>query len=299
MSQEYNTNDELKKLILIDGCGLLFKAYYGIPQILAKDYTPVGAIYGFIRSLKMLMKYFTSFNSNLYLAVALDTANRKTKIRYQMYSKYKGNRSSTPQDLIAQLQLVRVMLDVFGINLLEDETGEADDVIASYTRHAVNSGFETIIVSNDKDLMQLISDKVKFYDINKKRLCYSTDIIERFGVNSEQIVDFLSMVGDKSDNIPGIKGIGSKTASQLINQYGSLEGIYNNLYKIKSNKIRHYLSSGYAQAQFAKSLIKLNEDLIIKHELESFKWHGFKAKESGIKAFLHKYSLESLIWIIK
>lgn len=284
--------------MIIDGCGMLFRAYYAVPPVFSQDKVPVGALYGFIKSLRFLLNNVSKNNSELALAVALDVG-RKDNFRYQIYSEYKGNRSETPEDLIAQLKLARPMLDAFGIKHLSDASCEADDVIAAYANHAAKKDYEVVIASSDKDLMQLISDKITFFDINKKDFCSAEDVYKKFSVEPHQIVDYLSMVGDRADNIPGIKGIGQKIAAGLLNRFETLEGIYANLNKITELRIKKLLEIGYESAMLSRRLVMLKDTVELTHQLEEMVWNGFSAYSKTIEEFLKQYSLEFLIRMLK
>jgi DNA polymerase-1 len=277
---------------------MLFRAYYAVPPILSQDNIPVGALYGFIKSLRFLLRNISTKDSELMLAVALDTG-KKDNFRYKIYSEYKGNRASTPEDLIAQLKLTKPMLDAFGIKYLSDITCEADDVIAAYANHAAMSDYEVVIVSSDKDLMQLISDKITFFDINKKGFCSAEDVYEKFLVGPHQICDYLSMVGDRADNIPGVKGIGQKIAAALLQRFETLDGIYANIHRITEERVKKLLENGHESAMLSRSLVTLKNEIELIHKLEDMRWHGFSANHSTIEPFLKQYSLESLIGMLK
>ena len=232
------------------------------------------------------------------LAVALDSA-KKDNFRYKIYSEYKSNRSATPDDLKAQLKLTKPMLDAFGIQHLSDSSCEADDVIAAYANHAAMNDYEVVIVSSDKDLMQLISEKITFFDIGKKSFCSVEDVYEKFSVGPHQICDYLSMVGDRADNIPGIKGIGQKIAANLLNKFETLDNIYNNIHSINEIRIRNLLENGYESAMLSKSLVILKDKIELHYQIEDMKWHGFSANAQSIGEFLSQYSLEYLIGVLK
>ena len=266
--------------------------------MLSQDNTPVAAIYGFIKSLSFMLRMITTKQEAILLTVALDVGKGEN-FRYQIYSEYKGNRSSTPEDLIVQLKLAKPMLDAFGIKYVSDATCEADDVIATYAKQAAANGYKVVIVSSDKDLMQLISDEIMFFDIIKKSYCSAEDVYEKFLVGPHQICDYLSMVGDRADNIPGIRGIGKQSAAKLLGIFDSLDGIYDNLNKISDIKTKKMLENGYELAMLSKRLVTLNENIPTVYRLEEMKWNGFNANIETIKEFLYTYSLESLIRILK
>ena len=189
------------------------------------------------------------------------------------------------------------MLDSFGIKYVYDQSSEADDVIGAYARHGEENGYEVVIVSGDKDLMQLISDKVMFFDITKKKFCTVEDVKDKFGVRPDQICDYLSIVGDRADNIPGIRGIGNKIAADLLERFGTLDDIYANIEKIDQSRTRNLLENGYDLAMLSKKLVKLKEDVDLQYQLDDMRWNGFQENGQKISQFLIRYSLESLIKI--
>lgn len=289
-----------KRFVIIDGCGLLFRAYYAVPQMLSQDNFPVGAIYGFIQSLKFIINRLIPRKNSIptMLAIALDIGGGEN-FRYKIYGEYKKNRKSIPEDLVSQLKLIRPMLDAFGITYISDPTCEADDIIATYTKYAVQNNYDVTIISSDKDLMQLISQDVSFFDINKKKFCSENDVFEKFLVTPKQICDYLSIVGDRADNIPGVRGIGKKIASELLNKFQTLESIYDNLHAITEIKIKSMLENGYESAMLSKKLVTLNDSVQLHFSMDELQWHGFHAKSSSISDFLSQYSLESLIGVFK
>ncbi len=262
--------------------------------MLSHDSQPVGAIYGFIQSLKFILRRVFSRNNESFLTIALDVGGGQN-FRYSIYEAYKQNRKSAPEDLIFQLQLSRPMLDSFGIKYVYDKHSEADDVIGAYARHAADNGYEVVIVSGDKDLMQLISDQIMFFDITKKRFCTVEDVYDKFGVRPDQICDYLSIVGDKADNIPGIRGLGNKIAVELLQKFETLDGIYKNIEQILPGRIKNLLEIGYESALLSRSLIQLKTDVDLQYSLNDMKWNGFQEHSSKISEFLTRYSLDSLI----
>ncbi len=283
-----------KRLVIVDGSSLFFRAYYAVPQMLSQDNYPVGALYGFIQSLKFVLRRVLSKKHESFLAVALDVGGG-SNFRYEIYDSYKNNRKAAPPDLIYQLQLSQPMLDAFGIKYLYDKNCEADDVIAAYAKHAAEQNYEVVIVSGDKDLMQLISDRILFFDITKKKFCNFTDVYDKFGVRPDQICDYLSIVGDRADNIPGIRGIGKKIAAELLKNFENLEYIYENIHNIEQPRVRKLLENGYESAILSRKLVMLKDNLMLQHTIDDMKWFGFKQNTEQISSFLTRYSLESLI----
>ena len=240
-------------LFLIDGSGFIFRAYHALPPLTSPDGTPVGAVLGFTN---MLVKILTDMDAH-YLAVIFD-AGRQT-FRNDLYPDYKANRRETPEDLIPQFPLIRQACTAFGVPLFETAGFEADDIIASYV--ALEKDREIIIVSSDKDLMQLVSDRVKLYDPIKNKVIDKAGVREKFEVGPEQVVDVQALAGDSSDNIPGVPGIGIKTASALIQEFGTLEDLLNKAHTIKQEKRRESLVQFADQARLSKQLVTLSPDV--------------------------------------
>ena len=242
------------RCILVDGSGFIFRAYHSLPPLTRPDGTPVGAVYGFIN---MLLKLRDSMPAT-HLAVIFD-AGRKT-FRNELYPEYKANRPEPPEDLIPQFPLVREATRAMDLPAVELPGCEADDVIATYAKQASEQGMEVVIVSSDKDLMQLVSENVHLYDAMKNREIGREQVIEKFGVPPELVGDALALIGDTSDNIPGVPGIGPKTAAELITQFGSLEEVLARASEIKQNKRRESIEGNAEQARLSRVLVALKED---------------------------------------
>jgi DNA polymerase I len=240
-------------LFLIDGSGFIFRAYHALPPLTRSDGTPIGAVLGFTN---MLVKILTDMQAH-YLAVIFD-AGRRT-FRNDLYPNYKANRRETPEDLIPQFPLIRQACQAFGVPLFEKEGVEADDIIATYA--AQQKEREVIIVSSDKDLMQLVSDRVKLYDPIKNKIIDTQGVYEKFEVAPTQVIDVQSLAGDSSDNIPGVPGIGIKTAATLIQEFGTLENLLENAHTIKQEKRRASLIQFKEQAELSKKLVTLKTDV--------------------------------------
>ena len=195
-----------EKLLLVDGSGYIFRAFHALPPMTRPDGTPVNAVYGFT---SMLMKLVDDMQPD-HIAVIFDTS-RKT-FRSEIYPQYKANRSEPPDELIPQFPLVRAATEALGLPQIEAPGFEADDLIATYARIAEADGLETIIVSSDKDLMQLVRGNVTMLDPMKQRRIGADEVVERFGVPPEKVVDVQALAGDSTDNVPGVPGIGVKTA---------------------------------------------------------------------------------------
>ena len=223
---------------LIDGSGYIFRAYYALPPLTRKsDGLPTGAVSGFCSMLFKLLEDSKS-NQNLqkptHFAVIFDSA-RKT-FRNEIYSDYKANRAEAPDDLAPQFDYIRKSVLAFNLPSLELINYEADDLIATYVEMILKEGAKVTIVSSDKDLMQLYKKNVRIYDPMKNKFINKDDVFNKFGVTAEKVIDVQSLAGDSVDNIPGIPGIGVKTAALLINEYGDLDGLFENSEKIKQKK---------------------------------------------------------------
>lgn len=244
-------------LTLIDGNSLLFRAYYGVHSRLTRaDGTPTGAVYGFFN---MILPILASAKPNDAFVCVFD-ASRIT-FRQDIYPEYKMNRSETPADLIAQGQMIQSGLISMGMPVLCVPGVEADDVIATLARKNCTEQNATRIITSDKDLMQLVSDCVFLYDGMKNREIHESEVLEKFGVTPHQVIDVQSLMGDSSDNVPGVPGIGPKKASELINQFGTLDNLYANLDDVKNERIRNLLRDNREMAYISRKLVSLKTDV--------------------------------------
>ncbi len=281
----------MKKIALIDGYGFVFRAYHSMPELTRADGTPVGAVYGFTN---MLIKLLASLDVS-HLAVVFD-AGSKT-FRHDIDPKYKANRPPCPEDLKPQFPIVREAAESLNLAILEKAGVEADDIIATLAKKYSKDGYEVTIVSSDKDLMQLVDDKVTMYDAMKNKIVGKDQVFEKFGVNPDKVLDILSLMGDASDNVPGVRGIGPKTASELINNYGSLEGIFENLDKIKQKKRKECLENGHENALLSRKLITLKEDVEIGLTDEDLEIKGIDGEK--LVHFLDEQGFRSLLQRVK
>ncbi len=257
---------------LIDGSGYIFRAYYALPPLTRKsDGLPVGAVSGFCNMLFKLLEDSKS-NDNLekptHFAVIFDSARKN--FRNEIYSEYKGNRSDAPDDLIPQFEYIRKSVKAFNLPSIELINYEADDLIATYVENILDLGAKVTIVSSDKDLMQLYKKGVRIYDPMKNKFINKDDVLNKFGVTADKVIDVQSLAGDSTDNVPGVPGIGIKTAAELINQYGTLENLLKNASKIKQNKRRETLIKNREDAIVSKKLVTLKKDVPIKNKIEEF-----------------------------
>ncbi len=258
---------------LIDGSGYIFRAYYALPQLTRKsDGLPTGAVSGFC---SMLFKLLEDSKSNenkqrpSHFAVIFDSA-RKT-FRNEIYSEYKANRSEAPDDLAPQFEYIRKSVLAFNLPSVELINYEADDLIATYVDQILKKGAKVTIVSSDKDLMQLFKKDVRIFDPMKNKFITDEDVQKKFGVNSSKVIDVQSLAGDSSDNVPGVPGIGVKTAAELINKYGTLENLLKSANEIKQNKRRETLIENKDKALISKKLVTLKHDAPVDRDLNEFK----------------------------
>ena len=257
---------------LIDGSGYIFRAYYALPPLSRKkDGLPTGAVSGFCSMLFKLLEEARSDDSKnkpTHFAVIFDSARKN--FRNEIYKDYKANRSEAPEDLIPQFEYIRKSVQAFNLPSIELINYEADDLIATYAKKIIDAGAKVTIVSSDKDLMQLVSNDIRLYDPMKNRVIGKNEVKEKFGVTPEQVIDVQSLAGDSSDNIPGVPGIGIKTAAELINKYGNLDNLLKKASEIKQNKRRETLLTNKDKALISKKLVTLKKDVPIKDSLNSF-----------------------------
>jgi DNA polymerase-1 len=271
---------------LVDGSSFIFRAFYSLPPLTRPDGTPVGAVLGFTN---MLVRLLNEMHAHK-LVVVFD-AGRKT-FRNDIYPDYKANRGETPEDLIPQFPIIREACEAFDIPFIEKEGFEADDLIATYTLKAKASGMKTVIVSSDKDLMQLVDDQVVLYDSMKDSFINRDRVIEKFGVPPEQVQYILALAGDASDNIPGVPGIGPKTAADLIQTYGDLETLLASTASIKQAKRRELLETHKDQARLSLKLVQLKSDVALDQTFNDFVLH--QPNPQKVLGFLRTQGFKSL-----
>ncbi|WP_440926372.1 DNA polymerase I [Candidatus Pelagibacter sp.] len=258
---------------LIDGSGYIFRAYYALPPLTRKsDGLPTGAVSGFCSMLFKLLEDSKS-DQNLqkptHFAVIFDSA-RKT-FRNEIYSDYKANRSEAPDDLAPQFDYIRKSVLAFNLPSVDLPNYEADDLIATYVDQILKKGAKVTIVSSDKDLMQLYKKGVRIFDPMKNKFITDDDVLKKFGVDASKVIDVQSLAGDSSDNVPGVPGIGVKTAAELINKYGTLENLLKSAHEIKQNKRRETLIENKDKALISKKLVTLDHNSPVNRELSEFK----------------------------
>ena len=257
---------------LIDGSGYIFRAYYALPPLSRKsDGLPTGAVSGFCSMLFKLLEASRSDDSNYkptHFAVIFDSARKN--FRNDIYSEYKANRAETPEDLAPQFEYIRKSVKAFNLPSIELANYEADDLIATYAKKIIKAGAKVTVISSDKDFMQLVSEKIRLYDPMKSKVLGEKEVIEKFGVKPNQVVDVQSLAGDSSDNIPGVPGIGIKTASELINKYKTLDILLKKTDEIPQNKRRETLLANKDKALLSRQLVTLKDDVPVKDDPSSF-----------------------------
>ncbi|GLU27593.1 DNA polymerase I [Brucella sp. NBRC 12950] len=250
-------------LFLVDGSGYIFRAYHALPPLTRKtDGLPVGAVSGFCNMLWKLLKDARSTDVGVvptHFAVIFDYSSQT--FRKEIYPEYKANRTAPPEDLIPQFGLIRQATRAFNLPCIEKEGFEADDLIATYARIAEKAGGDVTIISSDKDLMQLVTPSVSMYDSMKDKQISIPEVIEKWGVPPEKMIDLQSLTGDSTDNVPGIPGIGPKTAAQLLEEFGDLDTLLARASEIKQNKRRENIIAFADQTKIARELVTLKTDV--------------------------------------
>ena len=275
------------RLILVDGSAYIFRAFHALPPMNRKDGTPVNAVFGFTG---MVMKLIDDEAPD-YTIVVLDQA-RET-FRNEIYPEYKANRSAPPEELIPQFPLIREATRALNLPVAEMAGFEADDLIATYARLACDAGIEVVIVSSDKDLMQLIRPGVTMLDPMKQKRIGRDEVIERFGVPPEKVVDVQALAGDSTDNVPGVPGIGVKTAAELINTYGSLDDLLDRAGEITQPKRRENLQNHAEMARVSRQLVHLRDDAPLPLPIEDAK--GRKPQAELLRPFLEEQGFRRLL----
>src|SRR5690349_2225277 len=245
-------------VFLVDGSSYIFRAYHALPPLNRKsDGLQVNAVLGFCNMLWKLLRDMPPDNRPTHLAIVFDKS--EVTFRNDIYKDYKAHRPPAPDDLIPQFAFIRDAVRAFDLPCLEQAGFEADDLIATYARQAVERGATTTIVSSDKDLMQLVTDKVTMFDTMKDRRIGIAEVIEKFGVPPEKVVEVQALAGDSTDNVPGVPGIGIKTAAQLIIDYGDLETLLLRASEIKQPKRREALLENAEKARISRQLVLLDD----------------------------------------
>ena len=289
-------------LYLVDGSAYIFRAYHRLPPLTNPAGTPVGAVYGYTTMLWKLAEDLDKADGPTHLAVILDKGS--TSFRNTLYDQYKANRPPPPEDLVPQFPLIRDATRAFSLACIEEDDLEADDLIASYAKEATRRGWDVTIVSSDKDLMQLVGrcaephDGVEggcidMLDTMKNQRIDIPEVVEKFGVGPELVGDVLALMGDSVDNVPGIYGIGPKTASKLIQEYGSLAAVLDAAPDMKPSKLRERLIEGREMAELSRVLVELKSDCDLPIPLDDFRLDGVPPEP--LRAFLSSHGFTSLL----
>ena len=284
-------------LYLVDGSAYIFRAYHRLPPLTDPQGTPVGAVYGYTTMLWKLADDLHKADGPTHLAVVLDKAG--TSFRNDIYDQYKANRPPAPEDLVPQFPLIRDATHAFSLPMIEEDNVEADDMIASYARAATARGWDVTIVSSDKDLMQLIGrdaaggGHVDMLDTMKNVRIDEAEVAEKFGVTPDLVGDVLALMGDTADNVPGIRGIGPKTATKLIQDHGTLEATLAAAPEMKPGKLRDSLIEQADMARLSRVLVQLKEDCPLPIPLDDFKLVAIPP--DPLAAFLEKHGFTSLL----
>ena len=289
--------DAKQHLYLVDGSAYIFRAYHRLPPLTDPQGTPVGAVYGYTTMLWKLADDLNKADGPTHLAVILDKSSKS--FRNDIYDKYKANRPPPPEDLVPQFPLIRDATRAFSLPLIEEENVEADDMIASYARAATLQGWNVTIVSSDKDLMQLVGKCgtgggcIDMLDTMKNQRIDIAEVVEKFGVLPELVGDVLALMGDAVDNVPGIRGIGPKTATKLIQEHGSLEAALAAAPAMKPSKMQESLIEQADMARLSRVLVQLKEDCPLPLAIEDFKLGAIP--EDPLAAFLTRHGFTSLL----
>src|SRR5271165_3415366 len=245
-------------LFLVDGSGYIFRAYHALPPINRKsDGLQLNAVFGFCNMLWKLLRDLKPEDRPTHLAVVFDKSEKT--FRTAMYPDYKAHRPDPPDDLKPQFKFIREAVQAFDLPCLEQDGYEADDLIATYVREACEAGATATIVSSDKDLMQLVNDRVVMFDTMKDKKIGRDEVIAKFGVPPEKVIEVQALIGDSTDNVPGVPGIGVKTAAQLIGEYGDLETLLKRAPEIRQEKRRQTLIDNADKARLSKMLVTLDD----------------------------------------
>ncbi|MEM6476399.1 MAG: DNA polymerase I [Pseudomonadota bacterium] len=287
--------EQQQHLYLVDGSSYIFRAYHRLPPLTDPEGTPVGAVYGYTTMLWKLADDLDAAEGPTHLAVILDKDSKS--FRNDIYPEYKANRPPPPEDLRPQFPLIRDATRAFSLPCIEEQGLEADDLIASYAREAQRKGWNVTIVSSDKDLMQLIGEeggaRIDMLDTMKSARIYIPEVEEKFGVTPDLVGDVLALMGDAVDNIPGIYGVGPKTASKLIAEHGSLTAALDQAPDMKKSKLKERLLEGREDAELSRVLVTLKEDCDLPIALEDMRIEGIPP--DPLADFLKKHGFTSLL----
>ena len=278
-------------LYLVDGSGYIFRAYHRLPPLTNKHGEPVGAVYGYTTMLWKLADELHKADGPTHMAVVLDKGSHT--FRNDLYDKYKAQRPPPPEDLVPQFPMIRDATRAFSLPCIEEAGLEADDIIASYAKAALAQGWSVTIVSSDKDLMQLIAPGLDLYDTMNNRRLDARHVVEKFGVGPDKLGDVLALMGDSVDNVPGVPGVGPKTAAKLILEHGDLEGVLAAAPAMKPGKLRDNLIEHAEMARLSRVLVTLKDDAPLADPLDSLALQGIP--DAPLRAFLEHHGFRSLL----
>ena len=248
-----------KTLYLIDGNSYAYRSFYAIRELKTKEGLPTNAVYGFTVSLTKILR----MKKPDYIGVAFDLP--EPTFRHKEFASYKANRPKMPDDLIVQFPILKEVIRAFSISIFELGGYEADDILATIAKEGEKNGFDVFVMSPDKDLLQIVTDNIRIIRPIKGDTVFDKEMVcKKYGVEPEKLVDIAALGGDRSDNVPGVPGIGEKTASKLVKQFGDLEGVLKNIDKIPNEKIRKNLSQFSQQAELSRRLVCLKADVPVK-----------------------------------
>ncbi|OQW47858.1 MAG: DNA polymerase I [Proteobacteria bacterium SG_bin6] len=278
-------------LYLVDGSGYIFRAYHRLPPLTNKHGEPVGAVYGYTTMLWKLADELHKAEGPTHMAVVLDKGSHS--FRNDLYDDYKAHRPPPPEDLVPQFPMIRDATRAFSLPCIEKEGLEADDIIASYAKAALAQGWSVTIVSSDKDLMQLIEPGLDLYDTMNNRRLNAPEVVEKFGVGPDKLGDVLALMGDSVDNVPGVPGVGPKTAAKLILEHGDLESVLAAAPAMKPGKLRDNLIDHAEMARLSRVLVTLKSDAPLAEPLDALELQGIP--EPPLRAFLEHHGFKSLL----
>ena len=284
------------RLFLIDGSSYIYRAFFALPPAFNSAGFPTNATYGFISFMMKLMKR----HQPEYLAVVLDAGSQT--FRNQMFDDYKRNRRQVPNGLVLQLPHIRRVLDAFNVAALELQNYEADDLIGTLCATLCDQGCDLIVVSSDKDLMQLITKKVSLFDSAKERWIGANEVMARFGVEPERVPEVLGLMGDVVDNIPGVKGVGRKTAMALMQQFRNLEDLYSNLHRLQQSnlrgaaRLREALQDGKETAFLSRDLATIKKNVPMQIDLEQLRFKG--SSQDKLRSLFAELGFNNLVKLL-
>ena len=279
---------ESKSLYIIDGSSYIFRAYFGIRQFLSTSKGfPTNALYGFINMLQKVVKD----EKPDYLCVAFDS--KEKTFRHDIYPEYKANRDAPPEDLAKQFPFFEPLVAAFNISSVRVPGFEADDIIGTLALQGEKAGYRVVIVSGDKDMMQLVSSKVQMLDTMKNKWFGIKEVEEKFGVPPEKVIEVMGLMGDSSDHIPGVKGVGPKTATELIQKYGSIEGLYKSIDEIEKKKLKEKLVQDKGMALLSRKLVTIDTAMKLDCSLEDLKVRP--AKSEDLRKLFSEFEFSSML----